>query len=269
MLRPSQPHNRATGGLQCREIAPLTEHFPAATGGSVGGNGSSYGKAYLYQSLHSRALRIDPVTKKVYVKIVQAEDVPSNGTSAITSTQTDESNTMNTPSALRFMLGSVALFSLVTGVYAGGGEIVTLKDFPDFAVAGKPLSLTFTVRVPREPLADLQPNIRATFCPSPCSSGLATNANVPVANARAKAGAATGEYNAVLILPEPGDWVITIDTDLAGTPVLPPLNVIFPGTAAPTPFLPATRGLRLFTAKGCYACHFHEEVNGVRAYART
>jgi hypothetical protein len=141
-----------------------------------------------------------------------------------------------------------------------------LKDFPDFAVAGKPLNLTFTVREPREPLANLQPNIRATFCPSPCSTGLAIYANVPLANARAKAGAATGEYTAVLIFPEPGDWVITIDTDLAGASVPPPLKVIFPGTPAPTPFLPATRGLRLFTAKGCYGCHFHEEVNGGRAY---
>jgi hypothetical protein len=166
---------------------------------------------------------------------------------------------------LRFMRGFVVLLSLVTVTYAGGWEIVTLKDFPDFAVAGKPLNLTFTVRVSLEPLADLQPNIRATFCPSPCSTGLATN-DVPVANARAKASAATGEYTAVLILPEPGDWVITIDTDLAGASVLPPLKVIFPGTPVPTPFLPAARGLRLFTAKGCYGCHFHEEVNGGRAY---
>jgi hypothetical protein len=135
-------------------------------------------------------------------------------------------------------------------------------------VAGKPLNLTFTVRVPLEPLAGLQPNIRATFCPNPCSTGtgLATNANVPVANARAKAGAATGEYTAVLILPDPGAWVITIDTDLAGACVLPPLKVIFPGTPAPTPSSPATRGLRLFTAKGCYRCHFYEKVNGGRAY---
>jgi hypothetical protein len=165
------------------------------------------------------------------------------------------------------MLRLAALLSLVTVAYGGGREILTLKDFPDFAVAGKALNLTFTVRMPLEPLADLQPNIRATFCPRPCTAGLATNANVPVANARAKASAAaTGEYTAVLMLPAPGDWVITIDTDLAGASVLPPLKVILPGTQAPTPFSPSTRGLRLFSSKGCYACHFHEEVNGGRAY---
>jgi len=62
MLRPNQPHNRAKGGLQCLEIAPLTEHFRAAKAGSIGGNGSSYDKAQLSLPILAQgALRIDPV----------------------------------------------------------------------------------------------------------------------------------------------------------------------------------------------------------------
>ena len=52
---------------------------------------------------------------------------------------------MKAPSAVRFLAGCVALFSLVTMSYAGGWDLVTVKDFPDFAVAGKALELTFTV----------------------------------------------------------------------------------------------------------------------------
>jgi len=45
---------------------------------------------------------------------------------------------MNKPSALRVLLGSVALLFLVSVAYSDGGDLVTVKDFPDFAVAGKP-----------------------------------------------------------------------------------------------------------------------------------
>jgi hypothetical protein len=55
---------------------------------------------------------------------------------------------VNTSSALRVVLGFVVLFSLVSVAYSGGWDLVTVKDFPEFAVAGKPLNLTFTVWVP-------------------------------------------------------------------------------------------------------------------------
>jgi len=152
----------------------------------------------------------------------------------------------------------LALLCLATVTHAGGWDIVTLEDFPDFAVAGQPLSLTFKVWAPSlEPLANLQPEINATLCPSPCSTrGLAAKASV-------KASAATGEYTATLILPEPGDWVITIDTEYRGASTLPPLKVVGPGTPALTRVSPAARGERLFTAKGCNACHLREEVGRV------
>ena len=161
---------------------------------------------------------------------------------------------MKTPSALRLLLGLVTLLALITVAYAGGGDLVTLKDFPDFAVAGKPLNLTFKVWVPSlDPLTNLQPVVRA--------KGL----NGRVVKARAEAGAAE-EYTAVLNFPEPGDWVITIDTEYEGASTLPPLKVIAPGTPAPTPYSAATRGLRLFTIKGCNGCHLHEGVNDGRIY---
>jgi mono/diheme cytochrome c family protein len=164
-------------------------------------------------------------------------------------------NPMKAPSALRFLAGCVALLSLVTVAYAGGGDLVTVKDFPDFAVAGKTLELTFTVWVPSlEPLTGLHPVVHAT------------DAKGRAVRAIAKASTVTGEYTTALILPEPGEWVLALDTEYESAATLPPLKVIAPGTPAPDPFSLTTRGLRLFTAKGCYGCHFHEEVNGGRAY---
>jgi len=155
---------------------------------------------------------------------------------------------MKGPSALRFVAGCVALLSLVTAAYAGGWDLITVNDFPDFAVAGKTLELTFTVSVPSlEPLKGLHPVVRAT------------DAKRPAVRAIANASAA-GKYTAALVLPEPGEWVIAVDTEYQSAATLPPLKVIAPGTPAPSPFSLTTRGFRLFTLKGCNGCHLHPEV---------
>jgi hypothetical protein len=162
---------------------------------------------------------------------------------------------MNKPSALRFLLGSVALLSLVTVAYSGGWDLITVNDFPDFAVAGKALNLTFTVWVPSlEPVTGLHPVVRAT------------HAKGRAVRTIAKASAAAGEYTAALILPEPGEWVIAFDTDYKSAATLPPLTVIAPKEQAPSPFSLATRGSRLFKLKGCNGCHLHPEVNEGRLY---
>jgi Cytochrome c len=162
---------------------------------------------------------------------------------------------MKPPSPLRFLAGCAALLALVTVAYAGGWDLVTVKDFPDFAVAGKTLELTFTVWVPsQDPLKGLHPVIHATD-----ATGRAVRA-IP------KASAAPGEYTAALMLPEPGEWVVTIDTEYENAATLPPLKVLAPGTSAPIPFSLTTRGLRLFTSKGCNGCHLHPDVKDGRLY---
>jgi hypothetical protein len=162
---------------------------------------------------------------------------------------------MNTPSGFRFMLGFVALLSFVTVTHAGGWSLVTVKDLPDFAVAGKPLNLTFKAWVPSlEPLTGLRPAVRATH-----AKGRAIKVN-------AKAAATPGDYTAVLTFPEPGDWVLTFDTEYQGAATMP-IKVIGAGTPAPAPLPLATRGLRLFTVKGCDGCHLrYPEVTDGRLY---
>jgi hypothetical protein len=150
---------------------------------------------------------------------------------------------------------SLSMLVLASAARAGGWDIVTVKDFPDFAVAGKPLALIFVVWVPSEVrLTRLSPVVRATH-----SRGRTVRTI-------AKVSAATGEYTAALMLPEPGDWVITFDTEYENAAILPSIKVIAPGTPAPNPFSLATRGFRLFTLKGCNGCHLHPEVKNGRLY---
>ena len=102
-------------------------------------------------------------------------------------------------SYLRFMLGFVAVFALVTAAYAGGWAIITVNQLPEYAVAGQPLTLTFSVRQHGKTLlSELHPTIQ-TAAPG--------GRTIKVAAMRT---ASPGEYSARLTAPEPGEWKITI-----------------------------------------------------------
>src|SRR5262249_35160613 len=105
-----------------------------------------------------------------------------------------------------------------------------------------------------EPIAGLQPVVRAT------------DAKGRAVRSEAKATSATGEFTAKLILPEPGDWTIVFDTEYKKAATRPPRKVIATGTSAPNPVSLATRGLRLFTVKGCNGCYLHPDVKNGRLY---
>jgi hypothetical protein len=161
---------------------------------------------------------------------------------------------MSRRTVVRFAVSQFILLAVVTTVFAGGWATITLNEFPDYAVAGKPLRLTFSVRQHGVTLLDgLQPAVVAT---SP--SGV-------VAKIAANPGTTRGEYTAALNLSQPGEWTITIMSGFNGNAtMLPPLMVIAASAAVPAPFSLATRGVRLFTAKGCTGCHRHLEVNPER-----
>src|SRR5262249_31449745 len=71
-----------------------------------------------------------------------------------------------------------------------------------------------------------------------------------------------GEYAAAVTFPEPGEWTVTITSGFnTSETTLPALKVVASGSPVPAAFVPATRGVRLFTAKGCAGCHRHLAVN--------
>ena len=150
---------------------------------------------------------------------------------------------------------SIAIAALLLGTawaaYAGGWSIITINDFPDYALTGKPLTLTFSVRQHgNKLLGGLKPKILAST-----SGDLAV-----VATATATANA--GEYSATLSLASPGDWTLRVDGGFNAddrsrqynSVVLPPLRVISDASTAPE-FSEAERGSRLLVTKGCVGCH--------------
>jgi hypothetical protein len=145
------------------------------------------------------------------------------------------------------IVASVAVLVLVATVYAGGWAVVTIRDLPEYAVAGKPLQLTFMVRQHGvSPLDGLTPKIAA-------------KSGAHVVNAAAVPTKKTGEYTANLVLPRPGNWTIQI-VGTVDDPALPELTVIAPGNPAPLRLSQAAVGERLFVAKGCIGCHINREV---------
>jgi len=156
---------------------------------------------------------------------------------------------MSSRFTIRFALSLAALFAITVAAFGGGWAVITLKEFPDQAVAGQTLNLAFAVRQHGVTmLSGLSPTIQAKA------------AGARVVEAVAVAGRQAGEYQASLTLPQPGDWKVTINSGFGASALaLPALKVVAPGTA-PAAFSSMTRGLRLFTTKGCVGCHQHLEV---------
>jgi mono/diheme cytochrome c family protein len=126
----------------------------------------------------------------------------------------------------------------------GGWAVTTVEHLPDYAVAGKPLTLTFTVRQHGlKPLDGLRPRVEVL-------------GGEPRSYAAVSAGAFSGRYSAAITLPRAGEWIITIHSGFGTSrTTLMPLTAIAPGSPAPPSPSEAEQGRRLFAAKGCFACH--------------
>ncbi len=153
----------------------------------------------------------------------------------------------------RRSLAALALVAAAAvGVSAGGWSVITLSEFPDYAMAGKPLTLTFSVRQHGTNLVSgLKPSVQAS------------RPGAPAVVVRAMPTARAGEYSATLELDRLGDWSIVIDggfnpddkTRRSNSIALPPLRVIPAGTAPLVLLSDAERGASLLVTKGCVSCH--------------
>jgi hypothetical protein len=143
------------------------------------------------------------------------------------------------------LLSALALFPILPH-NAGGWAVVTVKELPDYAVAGRPLELAYVVRQHgSHPLSDLKGRVVAR------SGALEVTAHAPPVFAN-------GHYATRLTLPRSGEWTITILSGFGNSnATLLPLRVIDPGARALPTFSEAERGRHLFVAKGCVTCHNH------------
>jgi mono/diheme cytochrome c family protein len=131
----------------------------------------------------------------------------------------------------------------------GGWAVVSVQDVPDYAVAGQPLTLTYSVRQHGEELMyGLKGSVSARS-----SSG--ASVSVP-----AKATSQHGFYTAAVMLPNAGDWTLVIESGFGKSRgKLLPIRAVESGSRPLPSFTPAERGRRLFVAKGCVTCHTHSD----------
>jgi len=149
----------------------------------------------------------------------------------------------------RFALPALLVLPLL-GVY-GGWAAITVEDLPDYGVVRQPLNLTFAVRQHGfDKLKNLEPRVEARVSGTTAVTAVAQPAN-------------DGQYTARLVLPQAGDWTITIQSGFGNSRLtLVPMQVIEPAAPAPAALPAVERGRRLFAAKGCVTCHLHRDLSG-------
>jgi len=125
----------------------------------------------------------------------------------------------------------------------GGWATVSVKDLPDYIVAGQSTALQFYVRQHGSNyLRGLHPTIEAR------SGSLGATVEARAAD--------DSLYSAALTLTQPGDWTITINSGFGNSRVtLVPIQVVASAGRQPVALTDAQRGERLFAAKGCVTCH--------------
>lgn len=145
-------------------------------------------------------------------------------------------------------LASAAIVSVLMK-HAGGWAVITVHELPDYAVAGKPLEFTYSVRQHgHTPLDDLTGTIEAR-------SGRQT------VDAAAHRIVKAGSYGAKIVLPSAGEWTLTIKSGFGNSNVtLVPLTVLAEGASLTRAMSDRERGERLFTSKGCVTCHVQIQV---------
>lgn len=127
--------------------------------------------------------------------------------------------------------------------YAGGWAVITVEELPDYFVAGKPVTLPFTVRQHgMRLLNDLTPTVQL-------NSG-----NEYVSALVRREG---GRYLASFNVPRAGEWVVAINSSFLNSRItLAPIQAVKAESAAPQ-LSAVERGRRLYVAKGCIGCHQH------------
>ena len=135
-------------------------------------------------------------------------------------------------------------------VLRGGWATITVDHLPDYAVVGKPLTLTFMVRQHGvTPLKGLRPTLEA-------------RAGRLQARAEATAGKTAGQYVVSVALPEAGDWTLTIHSGFGDSKLtLLPLRAQLAEAAAPAAPAEPELGRQLFVSKGCVGCHVRAEAD--------
>lgn len=140
--------------------------------------------------------------------------------------------------------------ALIAGLAAmGGWAVVTVKDLPEYLVAGQQYTLEFQVRQHgKHVLTDLRPRLEMR------------SSQRDLGTVAAVRGEANGMYAATFTAPSVDRLELTIKSGFGDTQLrLYPIAVVASGAPRPAMTL-AERGQALFVAKGCNSCHANSDL---------
>jgi cytochrome c551/c552 len=140
--------------------------------------------------------------------------------------------------------------AVIAGLVAmGGWAVVTVKDLPEYFVAGQQYTIEFQVRQHgRTLLSGLRPEL--------VIAGPATGESIIPAIARS----AGGTYAVSFTAPAAGDVRLTIRSGFGNNELrLYPQTVVASGGSRPA-LAARDRGQMLFVAKGCNTCHANSDL---------
>jgi cytochrome c551/c552 len=154
-------------------------------------------------------------------------------------------------------LAKIAAVGLTATALWGGWAVVTVKDLPEFYVAGQEYTIEFQVRQHgRNLLSGLEP--RAVIASSERRLGGLMGGKDEIVVPAVARGA--GTYAVTFTAPAVERLYLTIKSGFGSSEArLAPEAVVRRGTAAPV-VSAAQRGERLFVAKGCNVCHQDTQV---------
>lgn len=143
---------------------------------------------------------------------------------------------------------------ITAGVVAmGGWAVVTVKDLPEYFVAGQQYTIEFQVRQHgRNLLRDLEPDLIVSTS-APRLGGLFGGANEQ--RIRAAARGPGGTYAATFTAPAAGQVYIRIKSGFGASDLRLYPALVVAARSTPPAMAQADRGRVLFVAKGCNACH--------------
>ena len=140
------------------------------------------------------------------------------------------------------VLAALALLPLTAAFTRGGWWVHTVENLPEYLVAGKPVELSISLRqhgITPMPGASMQVHLTGPD-------------SVTVLNATPSA--RPGYYTANLLVSEPGEWTIALQSGYMRLELLP-VRAIASGSPPPARLPAEERGRQLYIAKGCITCH--------------
>lgn len=142
---------------------------------------------------------------------------------------------------------TAALLPFTVAFASGGWSVHTVENLPEYLVVGEPVEMSISLR-----------GHGMTLVPNQSVMVHLTGPNSAARTLKATPADRPGYYIANLVVSEPGEWSVAVQSGPMLLNLLP-LRAIAAGDAPPARLTAVERGRHLYVAKGCVTCHGSSE----------